>query len=461
MSNLWWKVVIRKYQTALPQFFPELDETTGWEGWKPVQQVSAQPKEYTKDYLQGDYPDEFWSIVGNDPEDTKGHGGSRHRVDKDGNYVMVGVRGDSPVGDLPKRGPYRPRKGRKNYPQDYGVRVTQKKDMPSRRNIVVKPMNVKKEAKSPAAIEHKRKYETQYESSPARKKYRRELERERRKRGVAGKGGKDMSHTKTGKIVPEDPHANRARSHPSVGSTLKMVVVEAPRILKDATGDDRQQHESLEDYQHRTMHGYPCRFCNSGRIAQYNAWFNEPRCMECIEQRVDELMPSLDEMNRQVNQPQFDANFQDINTGEPMEITMQLLKAPQMNLSGQSAECELCGAMMNAQEVSVSNQQMGASVCTACLLQEQKRINQEADDAMMYHGEPMDIAMRLLKEQTQLFVQGQKNLYGQPTFLPTDFDAMQKRREAELKRLKEREAREEQRRKNAIGFATLPLENPE
>lgn len=134
--------------------------------------------------------------------------------------------------------------------------------------------NMLKEAKSPAAIEHKRKYETQYESSPARKKYRRELERERRKRGVAGKGGKDMSHTKTGKIVPEDPHANRARSHPSVGSTLKMV---------------------------------------------------------------------------------------------------KIVKAPQMNLSGQSAECEMCGVMMNAQEVSVSNQQMGASVCTACLLQEQQK----------------------------------------------------------------------------------------
>tara|TARA_Y100000592_G_scaffold101069_1_gene185143 strand:- start:454 stop:2100 length:1647 start_codon:yes stop_codon:yes gene_type:complete len=85
--------------------------------------------------------------------------------------------------------------------------------------------DVLKEAKTPAAIEHKRKYETQYESTPARKKYRRELERERRKRGVAGKGGKDMSHTKTGKIVPEDPHTNRARSHPSVGSTLKMVIV--------------------------------------------------------------------------------------------------------------------------------------------------------------------------------------------------------------------------------------------
>ena len=84
---------------------------------------------------------------------------------------------------------------------------------------------MKKEAKSPAAKERKRKYETQYESTPARKKYRRELERERRKRGVAGKGGKDMSHTKTGTIVPEDPHTNRARSHPSVGSTLKMVRV--------------------------------------------------------------------------------------------------------------------------------------------------------------------------------------------------------------------------------------------
>jgi hypothetical protein len=95
--------------------------------------------------------------------------------------------------------------------------------------------NMLKEAKSPKALAHKRKYETQYESSPARKKYRRELEGERRKRGVAGKGGKDMSHTKTGKIVPEDPHTNRARSHPSVGSTLKMVVVKAP-LYDTATG---------------------------------------------------------------------------------------------------------------------------------------------------------------------------------------------------------------------------------
>ena len=90
---------------------------------------------------------------------------------------------------------------------------------------------IKKEAKSPKALAHKRKYETEYESTPARKKYRRELERERRKRGVAGKGGGDMSHTKTGKIVVEDPHTNRARSHPSVGSTLKMVIVKEQKKL--------------------------------------------------------------------------------------------------------------------------------------------------------------------------------------------------------------------------------------
>ena len=50
----------------------------------------------------------------------------------------------------------------------------------------------------------------------------------------------------------------------------------------------------------------------------------------------------------------------------------------------------VCGAMMNAQEASVSNQQMGVSVCTACLMQEQQRINQERDDSMMYRSEPVN-----------------------------------------------------------------------
>ena len=44
------------------------------------------------------------------------------------------------------------------------------------------------------------------------KKYRAELNRARRKAGVYGKGGKDFSHTKSGKLVRENPFANRARN---------------------------------------------------------------------------------------------------------------------------------------------------------------------------------------------------------------------------------------------------------
>lgn len=77
-----------------------------------------------------------------------------------------------------------------------------------------------KEATSPEAIAHKNAYNTKYESSPERKKYRKELARERRKRGIMGQGGPDMSHTKDGSMVAEDPHRNRARHFASRG-TLK------------------------------------------------------------------------------------------------------------------------------------------------------------------------------------------------------------------------------------------------
>jgi ribosome-binding protein aMBF1 (putative translation factor) len=188
------------------------------------------------------------------------------------------------------------------------------------------------------------------------------LESERRKRGVAGKGGKDMSHTKTGEIVPEDPHRNRARSHPSVGSTLKMVVV----------------------------------------------------------------------------------------------------KAPQMNLDGQSAECELCGTAVDAQTAQMMNEQFGASVCTPCIMKEQEQINQQND--MMYHSEPMDIAMRLLKEQKKLFVQGQKTLDGRPAFTPTDFAAEEQRRQAALMEAEKKEQRRQAAIAQAkkIGLTPLPFQqNPE
>ena len=65
---------------------------------------------------------------------------------------------------------------------------------------------------SPEAKKHKLEYDTKYQSSPERVKYRVELNRERRRRGIYGSGnGKDVSHTKGGKLTLENEHDNRAR----------------------------------------------------------------------------------------------------------------------------------------------------------------------------------------------------------------------------------------------------------
>ena len=65
---------------------------------------------------------------------------------------------------------------------------------------------------SPEAKRHKLEYDTKYESSPERVKYREELNRERRRRGIYGSGDHmDVSHTEGGKLTPEPEHDNRAR----------------------------------------------------------------------------------------------------------------------------------------------------------------------------------------------------------------------------------------------------------
>jgi hypothetical protein len=51
-----------------------------------------------------------------------------------------------------------------------------------------------------------------FNSKPGQKAKRRQLAKARYKRGIMGKGGKDMSHTKSGKLVPESPSKNRARN---------------------------------------------------------------------------------------------------------------------------------------------------------------------------------------------------------------------------------------------------------
>lgn len=65
---------------------------------------------------------------------------------------------------------------------------------------------------NPEAYKKKLAYDKKYNKDPEERKDRAELAKERRKRGVMGKGGDDMSHTKDGKIVPEDPSTNRARN---------------------------------------------------------------------------------------------------------------------------------------------------------------------------------------------------------------------------------------------------------
>jgi hypothetical protein len=47
---------------------------------------------------------------------------------------------------------------------------------------------------------------------PEERERRAELNRERRRRGIAGKGGPDISHTEAGKTVLEDPSTNRGRN---------------------------------------------------------------------------------------------------------------------------------------------------------------------------------------------------------------------------------------------------------
>ena len=104
-------------------------------GKEPVQQMSAQPSAHMRNYLEGEYPEELWSFIGDNPDDTESHGASRHRSDDEGNYLAVGVRGKSPIGELPTRGPF------SNIKDGGGVRVVGKDDMPDPDDIVVIPKN--------------------------------------------------------------------------------------------------------------------------------------------------------------------------------------------------------------------------------------------------------------------------------------------------------------------------------
>ena len=74
---------------------------------------------------------------------------------------------------------------------------------------------------NPEARKKKNEYNKEYHSTPKRKRYRVRLNKANRQAGTYGNGdGKDMSHTKSGRLVKESQSQNRARNGKD-GSTTK------------------------------------------------------------------------------------------------------------------------------------------------------------------------------------------------------------------------------------------------
>ena len=105
-----------------------------------------------------------------------------------------------------------------------------------------------KERKSPEAMRHKREYDKKYESSPERVKYREDLNRERRRRGIYGSGDHmDVSHTEGGGLTLESQHANRGRHFKDKG-TLRVVKARDVRDFTEQYPDLQfRQTDVLED----------------------------------------------------------------------------------------------------------------------------------------------------------------------------------------------------------------------
>lgn len=75
-----------------------------------------------------------------------------------------------------------------------------------------KSKSAKYYAANPKAAAKKAAYQRKLNKKPSVKNASEERWTERRRRGIAGKGGKDLSHTKDGKMVLESPRKNRARN---------------------------------------------------------------------------------------------------------------------------------------------------------------------------------------------------------------------------------------------------------
>jgi hypothetical protein len=75
-----------------------------------------------------------------------------------------------------------------------------------------KSKSAKYYAANPRAAAKKAAYQRKLNKKPSVKNASEERWSERRRRKIAGKGGKDLSHTKDGRMVLESPSKNRARN---------------------------------------------------------------------------------------------------------------------------------------------------------------------------------------------------------------------------------------------------------
>jgi hypothetical protein len=75
-----------------------------------------------------------------------------------------------------------------------------------------KSKSAKYYASNPEAAAKKAAYQRKLNKKPSVKNASEERWTERRRRGIAGKGGMDLSHTRNGNMVLESPKRNRARN---------------------------------------------------------------------------------------------------------------------------------------------------------------------------------------------------------------------------------------------------------
>jgi hypothetical protein len=84
-------------------------------------------------------------------------------------------------------------------------------------------------ASNPEAAAKKARYQRKLNKDPAVKKASEERWAERKKRGIAGKGGKDLSHRTDGKMVLESVKANRSRNGAGNNAIKKPVKRRKPK----------------------------------------------------------------------------------------------------------------------------------------------------------------------------------------------------------------------------------------